>query len=305
MNTGYHKEINPMMRIFLFLATNAAVLVLISVVFKVLGIDGILQANQVDLNLQALLVMSAVIGFGGSFISLALSKFMAKRSMGVQIIKEPRSQTEQWLVETVRRQATQAGIGMPEVGIFNAPEPNAFATGMSRNNALVAVSSGLLQNMNNDEVEAVLGHEITHVSNGDMVTMGLLQGVVNTFVIFLSRVIGHVVDRVVFKTERGYGPAYFIISIVSQIFLSILASMIVMWFSRRREFRADAGGASLAGRGKMIGALQALQRAHEPQDLPGEFAAFGISGGFATGLKKLFLSHPPLEERIAALQAGQ
>jgi len=294
-----------MMRIFLFLATNAAVLVLISVVFKVLGIDGILQANQVDLNLQALLIMSAVIGFGGSFISLALSKFMAKRSMGVQVIEQPRSQTEQWLVETVRRLAKQAGIGMPEVGIFNAPEPNAFATGMSRNNALVAVSSGLLQNMNSDEVEAVLGHEITHVSNGDMVTMGLLQGVVNTFVIFLSRVIGHVVDRVVFKTERGYGPAYFITSIVAQVFLSILASAIVMWFSRRREFRADAGGASLAGRGKMIGALQALQRAHEPQDLPGEFAAFGINGGFATGLKKLFLSHPPLEERIAALQAGQ
>jgi len=294
-----------MMRIFLFLATNAAVLVLISVVFKVLGIDGILQANQVDLNLQALLIMSAVIGFGGSFISLALSKFMAKRSMGVKIIEQPRSQTEQWLVETVRRQAKQAGIGMPEVGIFNAPEPNAFATGMSRNNALVAVSSGLLQNMNSDEVEAVLGHEITHVSNGDMVTMGLIQGVVNTFVIFLSRVIGHVVDRVVFKTERGYGPAYFITSIIAQVFLSILASAIVMWFSRRREFRADAGGASLAGRGKMIGALQALQRAHEPQDLPGEFAAFGINGGFATGLKKLFLSHPPLEERIAALQAGR
>ncbi|MGB7933068.1 MAG: protease HtpX [Gammaproteobacteria bacterium] len=294
-----------MMRIFLFLATNAAVLVLISVVFKVLGIDGILQSNQVDLNLQALLVMSAVIGFGGSFISLALSKFMAKRSMGVQVIEQPRNQTEQWLVETVRRQAQQAGIGMPEVGIFNAPEPNAFATGMSRNNALVAVSSGLLQNMNSDEVEAVLGHEITHVSNGDMVTMGLLQGVVNTFVIFLSRVIGHVVDRVVFKTERGYGPAYFITSIVAQVFLSILASVIVMWFSRRREFRADAGGASLAGRGKMIGALQALQRAHEPQDLPGEFAAFGISGGLKAGLGRLFLSHPPLEERIAALQAGQ
>jgi heat shock protein HtpX len=294
-----------MMRIFLFLATNAAVLVLISVVFQVFGIEGILQANQVDLNLQALLIMSAVIGFGGSFISLALSKFMAKRSMGVKIIEQPRSQTEQWLVETVRRQAKQAGIGMPEVGIFNAPEPNAFATGMSRNNALVAVSSGLLQNMNSDEVEAVLGHEITHVSNGDMVTMGLIQGVVNTFVIFLSRVIGHVVDRVVFKTERGYGPAYFITSIVAQVFLSILASAIVMWFSRRREFRADAGGASLAGRGKMIGALQALQRAHEPKDLPGEFAAFGISGGFATGLKKLFLSHPPLEERIAALQAGR
>jgi heat shock protein HtpX len=176
---------------------------------------------------------------------------------------------------------------------------------MNRNNALVAVSTGLLRNMSSDEVEAVLGHEITHVSNGDMVTMGLLQGVVNTFVIFLSRVIGHVVDRVVFKTERGYGPAYFITSIVAQVFLSILASAIVMWFSRRREFRADAGGASLAGRGKMIGALQALQRAHEPKDLPGEFAAFGISGGFATGLKKLFLSHPPLEERIAALQAGR
>jgi heat shock protein HtpX len=293
-----------MMRILLFLATNAAVLVLISVVFQLFGIEGILQANRVDLNLQALLIMSAVIGFGGSFISLALSKFMAKHSMGVQVIEQPRSKTEQWLVETVRRQAQQAGVGMPEVGVFNSPEPNAFATGMSRNNALVAVSTGLLQNMNTDEVEAVLGHEMTHVSNGDMVTMGLLQGVVNTFVIFLSRVVGHVVDRVVFKTERGYGPAYFITSIVAQIFLSILASMIVMWFSRRREFRADAGGASLAGRGKMISALQALQRAHEPQDLPGEFAAFGISGGLRAGLGRLFLSHPPLAERIAALQAA-
>jgi heat shock protein HtpX len=293
-----------MMRILLFLATNAAVLVLISIVFQLFGFEGILQANHVDLNLQALLVMSAVIGFGGSFISLALSKFMATHSMGVQVIEQPRSSSEQWLVETVRRLARQAGIGMPEVGIFNSPEPNAFATGMSRNHAMVAVSSGLLQNMNSDEVEAVLGHEVTHVSNGDMVTMGLLQGVVNTFVIFLSRVVGYVVDRVVFKTERGYGPAYFITSIVAQVFLSILASMIVMWFSRRREFRADAGGASLAGRNKMIGALQALQRAHEPQDLPGEFAAFGISGGLRAGLGRLFLSHPPLEERIAALQAG-
>ena len=293
-----------MMRILLFLATNAAVLVLISVVFQVLGIEGILAENGVDLNLQALLVMSAVIGFGGSFISLAMSKFMAKRSMGVQVIERPSSRTEQWLVDTVQRQARQAGIGMPEVGIFNAPEPNAFATGMSRNKALVAVSSGLLANMSSDEVEAVLGHEVTHVANGDMVTMGLIQGVVNTFVIFLSRVVGHVVDRVVFKTERGYGPAYYITSIVAQILLSILASMIVMWFSRRREFRADAGGASLAGRGKMIGALQALQRAHEPHDLPGEFAAFGISGGLGGGMKKLFMSHPPLEERIAALQAG-
>jgi len=294
-----------MMRIMLFLATNAAVLVLISVVFQVLGIEGILAENGVDLNLQALLVMSAVIGFGGSFISLALSKFMAKRSMGVQIIEKPGNSTEQWLVDTVRRQAKQAGIGMPEVGIFNSPDPNAFATGMRRNSALVAVSTGLLQNMDAGEVEAVLGHEIAHVSNGDMVTMGLIQGVVNTFVIFLSRIIGHVVDRVVFKTERGYGPAYYITSIVAQVFLSILASIIVMWFSRRREFRADAGGASLAGRDKMIGALQALQRAHEPHDLPGEFAAFGIAGGLGSGLKQLFMTHPPLEQRIAALQAAR
>jgi len=294
-----------MMRILLFLATNAAVLVLISIVFRVLGIEGVLAENGVDLNLQALLVLSAVIGFGGSFISLALSKFMAKRSMGVQIIEQPRNNTERWLLETVAGQARRAGIGMPEVGIFPSPEPNAFATGMRRNAALVAVSTGLLQNMNADEVEAVLGHEVSHVANGDMVTMGLLQGVVNTFVIFLSRVVGHVVDRVVFKTERGYGPAYFITTIVAQIFLSILASMIVMWFSRRREFRADDGGASLAGRQKMVAALRALQRRQEPEDLPGEFAAFGISGGMGGGLKRLFLSHPPLEERIAALEANR
>jgi heat shock protein HtpX len=293
-----------MMRIALFLATNAAILVLISIVFQVFGFEGILAENGVDLNLQALLVMSAVIGFGGSFISLAMSKFMAKRAMGVKVIEKPANSTEQWLVSTVQRQAQQAGIGMPEVGIFDAPEPNAFATGMSRNNALVAVSTGLMRNMSSDEVEAVLGHEVSHVSNGDMVTMGLIQGVINTFVIFASRVIGHVVDRVVFKTERGYGPAYFIVSIVAQIFLSILASIIVMWFSRRREYRADAGGASLAGRGKMIGALQALQRQQNPHDLPGEFAAFGISGGLGDGIKKLFMTHPPLQERIAALQAA-
>lgn len=291
-----------MMRILLFLATNAAVLVLISIVFQVLGIESILAENQVDLNLQALLVLSAVIGFGGSFISLALSKFMAKRSMGVQMIEQPRNQTEQWLLSTVQRQADEAGIGMPEVGIFNSPQPNAFATGMKRNSALVAVSTGLLQNMDAGEVEAVLGHEVAHVANGDMVTMTLLQGVVNTFVIFLSRVVGHVVDRVVFKTERGYGPAYYITSILAQIVLGILASTIVMWFSRRREFRADEGGADLAGRQKMIGALRALQRTSQPQDLPGEFAAFGISGGFGGGLRKLFMSHPPLEERIAALE---
>jgi heat shock protein HtpX len=290
-----------MMRILLFLATNAAVLVLISIVFQVLGIEGLLAENGVDLNLQALLVLSAVIGFGGSFISLALSKFMAKRAMGVQVIGQPRSETERWLVETVRRQAAEAGIGMPEVGVFQSPDPNAFATGMRRNAALVAVSTGLLQTMNADEVEAVLGHEVSHVANGDMVTMGLLQGVVNTFVIFLSRVVGHVVDRLVFKTERGYGPAYFITTIVAQIFLSVLASMIVMWFSRRREFRADAGGASLSGRHKMVAALRALQRGQQ-QDLPGELAAFGIAGGMGGGLKRLFLSHPPLAERVAALE---
>jgi heat shock protein HtpX len=293
-----------MMRILLFLATNAAVLVLISIVFQVLGIEGILAENGVDLNLQALLVLSAVIGFGGSFISLALSKFMAKRAMGVQVIVQPRNDTERWLLATVRRQAEAAGIGMPEVGIFNSPDPNAFATGMRRNAALVAVSTGLLSNMGADEVEAVLGHEVSHVANGDMVTMGLLQGVVNTFVIFLSRVVGHVIDRVVFKTERGYGPAYFVTTIVAQIFLSILASMIVMWFSRRREFRADHGGATLAGRQKMVSALRALQRGAK-EDLPGEFAAFGISGGMGHGLKRLFLSHPPLEERIAALEQAR
>lgn len=291
-----------MMRILLFLATNAAILVLISIVFQVFGIEGILAENGVDLNLEALLVLSAVIGFGGAFISLAISKWMAKRSMGVQVISQPRNASEQWLLDTVSRQAQEAGISMPEVGVFQSPQPNAFATGMRRNAALVAVSTGLLQSMSREEVEAVLGHEVSHVANGDMVTMALLQGVVNTFVVFLSRVIGHVVDRVVFKTERGYGPAYYITSIVAQIFLSILASMIVMWFSRQREFRADAGGANLAGKTKMIGALQALQRGHEAKDLPGAFASFGISGGMASGLKRLFMSHPPLEERIQALQ---
>lgn len=292
-----------MTRIFLFLATNAAVLVLISIVFQVLGIEGLLAENGVELNLGALLVMSAVIGFGGSFISLALSKFMAKRAMGVQVIEKPSNRTEQWLLDTVRRQARQAGIGMPEVGIFNSPDPNAFATGMRRSDSLVAVSTGLLQNMSAEEVEAVLGHEVSHVANGDMVTMGLLQGVVNTFVIFLSRIVGFLVDRLVFRTERGFGPGYFITSIIAQILLSILASMIVMWFSRRREFRADHGGANLAGRHKMVSALQALQRASRKEDLPGAFASFGISGNRGKGIKRLFMSHPPLEERISALQS--
>jgi heat shock protein HtpX len=315
IGTGYYRrgqkslinrefgEIEVMKRILLFVATNAAVLLLISVVFSALGIEGLLQQNGVDLNLTALLIYSAVIGFGGSFISLAMSKWMAKHSMGVQVIEQPSNRTEQWLLNTVQRQAQQRNIGMPEVGIFESPEPNAFATGMNRNAALVAVSTGLLQQMNADEVEAVLGHEMSHVSNGDMVTLGLIQGVVNTFVVFLSRVIGHVVDRVVFKTERGFGPAYYITSIVAQILLSILATMIVMWFSRWREFRADSGGAELAGRDKMVAALRRLQGVHEPRDLPDQFAAFGIAGGLGQGLKKLFMSHPPLEERIAALEA--
>lgn len=290
-----------MLRILLFLGTNIAVLVVVSIVFQVLGLEGVLAQNGVDLNLTSLLIMSAIIGFSGSLISLFLSKTMAKRGMGVQIIEQPSNRTEQWLVDTVQRQANQAGIGMPEVGVFNAPEPNAFATGANRNSALVAVSTGLLQNMTQDEVEAVLGHEVSHVANGDMITLTLVQGVVNSFVIFFSRIVGHMIDRVVFKTERGYGPGYFIGSIVAQILFSVLASIIVMWFSRRREFRADSGGADLAGRQKMIDALKRLQAAHEPSSMPKEFAAFGISGDF----KSLFSSHPPLEQRIAALQQGR
>jgi heat shock protein HtpX len=289
-----------MMRILLFLGTNVAILVLISFTFRLLGIEGLLQENGVDLNLQALLVMSAVIGFSGSLISLFISKWSAKRAMGVQVIEQPANRTEHWLLETVRRQAERAGIGMPEVGIFDSPDPNAFATGWNRNAALVAVSTGLLQRMDQGEVEAVLGHEVSHVANGDMVTLALIQGVINTFVVFLARVIGHFFDRVVLKNERGYGIGYFVVTIVAEIVLAFLASMIVMWFSRRREFRADSGGAELAGRGKMIGALQRLQAVHEPHDLPDQFAAFGITGR----VRQLLSSHPPLEQRIAALQAG-
>jgi heat shock protein HtpX len=292
-----------MKRILLYVATNFAVLLVISMVFKLLGFEGLLRANGVQLNFGAVLVYAALIGFAGSLISLAMSKTMAKASMGVQIIQQPSTPFEQWLLGTVRRQAETASVGMPEVGIFDSPEPNAFATGWNRNNALVAVSTGLLQHMTKDEVEAVVGHEMTHVANGDMVTLTLIQGVVNTFVIFLSTVIGHVVDRVVFKTQEGHGPAYFIVSIVSQILLSILATMIVMWFSRYREFKADAGGARLTSNHKMADALRRLQAVHEPQDLPTEeLAAFGISGRIGNGLQRLFMSHPPLEERIAALE---
>ena len=288
-----------MMRIILFLATNAAILVVVSIIFNVLGLSGTLDAQGIDLNLNALLVMSAVIGVTGSVISLAMSKWSAKKAMGIHVIEQPQNQTEQWLVDIVARLAGQAGIGMPEVGIFQTPEANAFATGMSKNSALVAVSTGLLQNMSADEIEAVVGHEISHVANGDMVTMALMQGVVNTFVYFFATIIGHLVDRVVFKTERGYGPAYYVTQMAAQIVLGILASMLVMWFSRYREFKADAGGANLAGREKMIGALRALQRGHAAEELPGQLAAFGINGA---GVRKLFMSHPPLEERIAALQ---
>jgi len=291
-----------MKRIFLFVATNVAILLVLSVTLRLLGIDSILDAQGVGLDMNSLLVFSAVLGFGGSLISLALSKFMAKRTMGVQLIAQPRNAKESWLVETVRRQAQVAGIGMPEVGIFDTPEMNAFATGARRNNALVAVSSGLLNGMSQREAEAVVAHEISHVANGDMVTLTLIQGVVNTFVIFLSRVIGHTVDRVVFKTERGHGPAFLITVIIAQLVLGILASMIVMWFSRHREFRADAGGAHLAGRESMIGALERLRQRH-PGPLPEQMAAFGISGSLGHGLKRLFMTHPPLEERIAALRA--
>jgi heat shock protein HtpX len=289
----------------MFLATNVAILVVISVMFQLFGIEGLLDENGVDLNLQALLLMSAVIGFGGSFISLLISKWMAKRSMGVQLVdpQQPRNDAERWLYSTVQRQAQQANIGMPEVGVFDSPDPNAFATGASKNNALVAVSTGLLRNMKKEEVEAVLAHEVSHVANGDMITMALIQGVVNTFVVFLSRLVGFFVDRVILKNQRGLGIGYFVSSIVAQIVLGILATTIVMWFSRRREFRADAGGAYLAGRGNMVGALKALQRGAMEPDLPEQMTAFGIHGGKG-GLKALFRSHPPLEERIAALESS-
>ena len=291
-----------MKRIFLFLATNMAIVLVLSVTMRVLGVEPYLNAN--GLNLTSLLIFAAVMGFGGSFISLAISKWSAKRSMGVQVIEAPANSTEFWLLETVRKYSAEAGIEMPEVGVFDTPEVNAFATGMSKNSSLVAVSSGLLQQMTRAEAEAVIGHEIAHVANGDMVTLALIQGVVNTFVMFLSRVIGQLVDRVVFKTERGQGPAFFVTMIVAELVLGVLASIIVMWFSRRREFRADRGGASFAGRRNMVAALERLNSLH-PAPLPEKMAAFGISGGDGGGIKRLFMTHPPLAERIAALKAGQ
>jgi len=292
-----------MKRIALFLLTNLAIMVVLSTVFSLLGFDSLLAENGVDLNLQALLVFSAVIGMTGSFISLAMSKWSAKRAVNAQVITEPENKTQRWLLETVKRQAEQAGIKTPEVAIYNSPDVNAFATGMNRNNALVAVSSGLIDSMKMHEAEAVLAHEISHVANGDMVTLALVQGVVNTFVIFASRVVGHIIDRVILKNERGHGIGFFISSMIAQVVFGILASTIVMYFSRLREFKADAGAADLVGSEKMVAALQRLQSIHQPSSLPEQMAAFGINGGMAEGFKKLFLSHPPIEERIAALRA--
>lgn len=292
------------MRVALFLVTNIAVMLVASLVFSLLGFDGILAENGVDLDLGALLVLCALFGFGGSFVSLALSKWMAKRSTGAVVIKTPRTEAERWLLDTVARQANEVGIDVPEVAVFPSPQPNAFATGASSNRALVAVSNGLLQGMNQNEIEAVLGHEIGHVANGDMLTLTLIQGVVNTFVMFLSRIVGFVVDRVVLRNERGLGIGYFVTSIVAQIVLGILASAIVMWFSRRREFRADERGAELAGRGNMVAALERLKASSGMADtLPDSLAAFGIRAGARRGLRALFSSHPPLDARIAALRA--
>tara|TARA_B110000503_G_scaffold103401_1_gene154414 strand:- start:633 stop:1508 length:876 start_codon:yes stop_codon:yes gene_type:complete len=290
-------------RIILFLATNLAVLVLVSIVFNLLGFQGILAANGVDLNLSALLVFCALFGFGGSLISLLISKWMAKRSTGTQIISEPRNADEQWLLSTVQALAQNAGIGMPEVGVFPSDSANAFATGWNRNSALVAVSAGLLQRFERNEVRAVLAHEIGHVANGDMITLSLIQGVINTFVMFFARIIGHTVDRVIFKTQRGYGIGYYIVTIVAEIALGFLASMIVFRFSRFREYRADAAGARLTTPVDMIAALQRLKLEQGmPADLPGEMTAFGIRQG-KTALSALMSSHPPLDDRIKALQS--
>lgn len=291
-----------MTRFLLFLATNFAVLLVFGIVSRLFGLDA--WAAQNGIPYTSLFVMALIFGFGGSFISLAMSKWMAKRSMGVQIIQQPRNSTEAWLVNTVKRQAEMAGIGMPEVGVFQSSAPNAFATGMNRNDALVAVSTGLLQNMSGNEVEAVLGHEVSHVANGDMVTMGLLQGVLNTFVIFFARVVGMVIDQAMSSNERDYRPGigYFVISMVLEVVFGMLASVIAMYYSRVREFRADAGGAQLAGKHNMIAALEALRRNQGEEGLPAQMAAFGISGGLASGLGNLLRSHPPLEQRIQALR---
>lgn len=291
-----------MKRILYFLATNLAIMLVLSFTMRILGVEPYLNANGLDL--KNLLAFAAIMGFGGSFISLAMSKWSAKRMSGAVVIEEAKTPTEIWLLKTVRAQADMVGIKMPEVAVFDSSEVNAFATGMTKNSSLVAVSTGLLNKMSKDEAEAVLAHEVSHISNGDMVTLTLIQGVVNTFVMFLSRVVGYAVDKIIFKTERGTGPAFFVTMIIAELVLGILASIIVMWFSRQREFRADAGAAKLSSSKKMIAALERLQVEHEPSSLPKQMAASGISGGGAGGLKRLFSSHPDLSDRIAALRSN-
>ena len=289
-----------MKRIFYFLVTNLAIVLVLSVTMRLLGVEPFLNAN--GLNLNSLLIFAAVMGFGGAFISLAISKWSAKKMSGAVTIENPKTLDEIWLVNIVKKQSETVGIQMPEVAIFNSPVVNAFATGMSRNSSLVAVSSGLLEMMTKDEAEAVIGHEISHIANGDMVTLTLIQGVVNTFVLFFSRVIGYTVDKVIFKTRQGTGPAFFITMIISELLLGILASIVVMWFSRQREYRADIGGGQLAGNQKMIAALQRLKSQYESSALPKSLAALGISGEQGIGLKELFSTHPSLDDRIARLK---
>ena len=289
-----------MKRIFYFLVTNLAIVLVLSVTMRLLGVEPFLNAN--GLNLNSLLIFAAVMGFGGAFISLAISKWSAKKMSGAVTIENPKTPNEIWLINIVKKQSEAVGIQMPEVAIFNSPVVNAFATGMSRNSSLVAVSSGLLEMMTKDEAEAVIGHEISHIANGDMVTLTLIQGVVNTFVLFFSRIIGYTVDKVIFKTRQGTGPAFFITMIISELLLGVLASIVVMWFSRQREYRADFGGGQLAGKQKMIAALQRLKAQYESSALPKSIAALGISGEQGIGLKELFSTHPSLDDRIARLQ---
>lgn len=289
-----------MLRIALFLGTNIAILLVLSITMSVFGIDGVLQSNGVDLNLNSLLFISAIIGFTGSFISLLMSKWVAKRSMGVRLIKSGNNETEKWLLKILDDISLKSNIKTPEFGIFDSQQLNAFATGASKNNSLVALSTGLINHMNKDEIEAVIAHEVAHIKNGDMVTMTLIQGIINTFVIFFSRVIGHLVDRIVFKVQRGHGPAYYITSIIAQILLSILASIIVMWFSRKREYAADLSASKLVGANKMISALKTLS-VRSPQALPDQMAAFGISGQKSKSYKSLFSSHPSIESRIESI----
>ncbi len=288
-----------MKRTFLFLATNIAIMLVLSLSMTLLGVQPWL--NEKGINYEALLIFAAIFGFGGSFISLAISKWMAKKSVGARVITTPANAEEQWLYTAVERHALRAGLKMPEVAIYDATNMNAFATGMTKNSSLVSVSTGLLRGMSREEVDAVIAHEISHIANGDMVTLSLIQGVVNTFVIFFSRIIGYTVDKVVFKTESGTGPAFWITMIIAELVLGILASIIVMWFSRQREFRADAGAASLTSSKAMIKALQRLQQ-QQPQPLPEKMAAFGIAGGKGSGIKRLLMTHPPIEERIKALE---